>query len=196
MRDQPISAILLAAGESRRMGTLKQLLSFHGKTFVENCVDNLLASEVAEVVVVTGYRDAEVKSAIGNPAVRYAHNENYRSGMASSIKVGIRAVSTDSKACVVALVDQPQIGADVINRVIEKYQSPALIVIPTYDGKKGHPILLDLNLKDEILQMDDNEGLRQVVREHQDEVSFIEVTSSAILEDCDFPEDYERLLKL
>jgi len=196
MRDQPISAILLAAGESRRMGSLKQLLAFRGKTFVETCVDNLLASEVTEVVVVTGYRDDEVKSAIGNRQVGYAHNENYRSGMASSIKCGIRAVSLDSKACVVSLVDQPQIGPDVINRVIEKYRSPSLIVIPTYDGKKGHPILLDLNLKDEILEMDDNEGLRQVVHAHQDKVSFVEVSSSAILEDCDFPEDYKRLLKL
>ena len=196
MRDQPISAILLAAGESRRMGTPKQLLTFRGKTFVETCVDNLLASEIAEVIVVTGHRDDEVTRAVGNRQVRYAHNDNYRSGMASSIKSGIRAVSSDCKACIVALVDQPRIGPDVVNAVIENYQSPSLIVIPTYNGKKGHPVLLDLTLRDEILQMDDNEGLRQVVHAHQAETSLLEVSSNAILEDCDFPEDYERLLKV
>lgn len=195
MRDQPISAILLAAGESRRMGTLKQLLTFRGKTFVEACVDNLLASEVAEVIVVTGHRDDEVIRAVGNRPVRYAHNDNYRLGMASSIKSGIQASSSDCKACIVALVDQPQIGADVVNTVIRNHQSPWLIVIPTYEAKKGHPILLDLKLRDEILRMDDNEGLRQVVHAHQNETFLVEVSNGEILQDCDFPQDYARLLK-
>jgi len=191
-----ISAILLAAGESRRMGEFKQLLRLNNKTFVEHCVDNLLASRVDEVIIVTGHRELEVRRAVGDRPVRFAHNVDYQSGMASSIKCGIRAISPGMRACVLALVDQPQIGADVTNLVIEtREKAPGIIVIPTYQGKNGHPILLDVSLKEEILAMDPEQGLRQVVRAHLGQVARVEVSSSAVLEDCDLPEDYERLLK-
>src|SRR4030095_9080473 len=110
-----ISAILLAAGESRRMGEFKQLLGIGDKSFVEHCVDNLLASRVDELIVVTGHRDWDVRAAVGARPVRFAHNGDYQSGLASSLKCGFESLSKDSQACVVALVDQPTIGADVIN---------------------------------------------------------------------------------
>ena len=189
-----ISAILLAAGESRRMGEFKQLLRLGEKSFVEHCVDNLLGSRVSEVIVVTGHRDLEVRRVVGDRTVRFAHNLDFKSGMSSSIKCGVRAVSETTRACLLALVDQPQIGADVINGVIDTYVAPTLIVIPTYEGKRGHPILLDLRLKEEILAMDPEQGLRQVVRAHQDNLAHVEVSSRAVLEDCDVLEDYERIL--
>ena len=103
-----ISALLLAAGESRRMGDFKQLLRLGDKSFVEHCVDNLLASRVGEVVVVTGHRESEVRRAIGGRRVIFAYNAEYKSGMTSSIKRGMHAVSESSNACVLALVDQPR----------------------------------------------------------------------------------------
>ena len=191
-----ISAVLLAAGESRRMGDFKQLLRLGDKSFVERCVDNLLASRVGEVIVVTGHRESDVRLVIGDRRVRYAYNTDYQAGMASSIRCGVEAVSESARACVLALVDQPRIGADVINRIIETYENAqTLIVIPTYEGKNGHPILLDLRLKEEILTMDAAHGLRQVVRAHPAEIARVEVSESGVLEDCDLPEDYERMLK-
>lgn len=191
-----ISAILLAAGESRRMGEFKQLLRLGDKSFVEHCVDNLLASRVDEVIIVTGHRELEVRRAVGDRPVRFAHNAEYQSGMASSIKCGVQALPESTRACVLALVDQPQIGADVINLVIETYEkAPTIIVIPTYGGRNGHPILLEVSLKEEILTMNPEQGLRQVVRAHLDQVARVEVSSRAVLEDCDLPEDYERILK-
>ncbi|MFY9606999.1 MAG: nucleotidyltransferase family protein [Blastocatellia bacterium] len=186
-----VSAILLAAGESRRMGSFKQLMTFGGKTFVECCVDNLLASKAGEVVVVTGHREADVRSALGSRPVRFAHNPDYRSGMTSSIRRGVSALSDQAHACLVALVDQPQIGTNVFNRVIEEYltQGP-LIVVPTYAGRRGHPIVLDLKLKAEILQTDPNQGLRQVVNAHRDHTVSVEVHSQTVLFDFDTPEDY------
>ena len=190
-----ISAVLLAAGESRRMGSFKQLLTLAGKTFVECCADNLLASRAGEVVVVTGHREAEVRLAMGNRAVRFAHNPDYRSGMSSSIKRGIAALSDYARACLIALVDQPQIGADVFNLAIETYLTEqALIVLPTFEGRRGHPIVLDLKLKDEILNMDPDQGLRQVVNSHRDQTRFVEVSSEVVLLDFDTPEDYQRAL--
>jgi len=191
-----ISAILLAAGESRRMGEFKQLLLLEDKSFVEHCADNLLASRVDEVIVVTGHRESEIRGVLGDRPVRFAHNSDYPSGMSSSIKRGIQAVSESARACVLALVDQPRIGADVINRIIETYETrPVMIVVPTYEGRNGHPIILDLRLKEEILMMDPEQGLRQVVRGHSDSVAYVEMSSGLVVEDCDLPEDYERLLK-
>lgn len=191
-----ISAILLAAGESRRMGQFKQLLPLGSKSFVEHCVDTLLASRVDEVIIVTGHRESEVRLVLGDRPVRFAHNADFRSGMASSVKCGVRSLSESTSAIVLALVDQPQIGVEVINKVIEVYEkTSAVIVIPTYARKNGHPILLDMKLREEILAMDPEQGLRQVVQAHLAEVSLVEVSNRAVLEDFDLPEDYERIAK-
>lgn len=190
-----ISAVLLAAGESRRMGKFKQLLEFGGKTFVECCVDNLLASRAGEVIVVTGHREAEVRGAIGDRHVRFVNNPDYHDGMSSSIKRGVGSISKSARACLIALADQPQIGADVINRVIEAYvKDEPLIVVPTYEGKNGHPIVVDLKLRDEILAIGPAQGLKQVVHAHSSEVIRVEVSTDAVLLDFDYPEDYRRIL--
>ena len=189
-----ISAVLLAAGESRRMKEFKQLLAFRGRTFVECAVDNLLASRAGEVIVVTGYREADVRNALGERPVRFAHNSDFRDGMSSSIKRGVRAISSEAKAVLIALVDQPQIGTDIFNRVIESYERlRPLVVVPSYGGKNGHPIVIDLSLKEEILAMDPNQGLREVVHAHADSMRGIEVETDSILNDFDYPEDYRRL---
>ena len=191
-----ISAILLAAGESRRMGEFKQLLTYAGRTFVECCVDNLLASRADEVIVVTGHREADVRRAVGARPVRFVHNDDYREGMSSSVKCGVAAVAPQATAAMVALVDQPQIDSAIINGVIAAYETQLpLIVIPTYEGRKGHPLLIDLRLRDELMSFDPAQGLRQVIHSHAAEVLQIEVMTEAVLTDFDYPEDYQRLLK-
>ena len=196
-----IAAVLLAAGESRRMGDFKQLLRLGDKTFVEHCVDNLLASMVDQVIVVTGHREAEVRRVIANRPVNIVHNAEYKSGMATSIKSGVRCVSDRADACVISLVDQPRIDSPVIECLIQAYKdgasdrSKSLIVIPTYGDKTGHPILLDMLLRGEILAMDPELGLRRVILAHSGAIKRVPVSSVRVLEDCDVPEDYERLLK-
>ncbi|HYV04128.1 MAG TPA: molybdenum cofactor cytidylyltransferase [Blastocatellia bacterium] len=188
-----VSAIVLAAGESKRMGRFKQLLTLGGKTFVECCVDNLLASKANEVIVVTGHRDSEVRAALSGRQVRFVQNPDYRDGMASSVKAGVSALPEDATSCLIALVDQPEIGIDVFNLVIDTYsQESPLIVLPAYRGRRGHPILLDLKLKDEILEMDPGLGLRQVLNAHQTQTRYVEVETESVLLDFDTPEDYQR----
>lgn len=192
-----ISAILLAAGESRRMGEFKQLLRFAGKTFVECCADHLLASRIDELIVVTGHREADVRRALGARAVRLAHNDEYRDGMSSSVKRGVAAVSPGARAILIALVDQPQIDTAIINRVIaESEKRPSRIVIPTYGGRHGHPVLIDFTLRDELLSFDSSQGLRQVIHAHATEVAHVEVATDTVLMDFDYPEDYQRLTKM
>lgn len=196
-----IAAVLLAAGESRRMGDFKQLLRLGDRTFIEHCVDNLLASRIDQVIVVTGHREAEVRRAIANRPVDIVHNAEYKSGMATSIKSGVRFASEKADACIISLVDQPRIDSPVMDCLIQAYKdgasdrSRSLIVIPTYGDKTGHPILVDLVLREEILAMDSESGLRQVVLAHSGAIKRVPVSSMSILEDCDIPEDYERLLK-
>jgi len=189
-----VSAILLAAGESRRMGEFKQLLPFAGKSFVECCVDSLLASRVDEVVVVTGHRHRDVRDALGNRPVRVVHNPDYQFGMSTSVKCGVEALPLETQACLIALVDQPQIEPEIINRVIDAYvEHRPLIVIPNYNGRNGHPIILDLSLRKEVLAIDTTQGLRQVVHAHSDRLRLVDVDSETVLIDFDLPEDYHRL---
>jgi molybdenum cofactor cytidylyltransferase len=191
-----ISAILLAAGQSRRMGEFKQLLPFAGRTVVECCADHLLASRVDELIVVTGHREADVRRALGGRALRLAHNADYLDGMSASVKCGIAAVSPAATAVLVALVDQPQIEPAIINRIIAEYESrPSLVVIPTYGGRNGHPVLIDLKLRDELLTFDGSQGLRQVIHAHAADLLHIEVATDAVLTDFDYPEDYQRMIK-
>jgi molybdenum cofactor cytidylyltransferase len=189
-----ISAILLAAGESRRMGSFKQLLPLSGKSFVRCCVDNLLASKVSEVIVVTGHQESLIREELAGRPVKLAHNTDYRRGMGSSVKRGLEAVSTNSDAVLVALVDQPQIAPDIIDKVIDAYEAERpLIAIPAYHGRNGHPIILDMRLRDEIAGMDPELGLRQVVHAHAAGVATVAIETEAVLIDFDYPEDYRRI---
>lgn len=189
-----ISAILLAAGQSQRMGRFKQLLVVAGKTFVERCIDTLLASRIDEVIVVTGHRESDVRRVIARRPVRFAHNPNYMEGMSTSIKRGVEAVSPEADAVMIALVDQPLIEVDVIDLLIAVYSKDRpLIVVPRHKGRSGHPIIMDMKLREEILSMDDAKGLKPVRDAHSHEAVYIEVESESILIDFDLPEDYERI---
>lgn len=187
-----ISAILLAAGESRRMGQFKQLLPFRGKPFVVCCVENL-AAEVAEVIVVTGYRAADVQEALADYPVTFAHNQNYQQGMGSSVQCGIRAARADASTFLLALADQPQISTPLIKQVISAYETARpLIAIPRYGGKNGHPILFSSELREAALAADPETGLKPVIHANRAQTLFVEVDTDLVLSDFDTPEDYQK----
>ena len=189
-----ISAVLLAAGKSERMGRFKQLLPIDGKTFVEACVDNLLASRAGEVIVVTGYNQAAVRAILLHRSVRIVDNPDYEIGMGSSVIRGVECVASESTGVLIALADQPLIDARVLNQVISEYEDKSpLILIPTYMGKKGHPIIVSPALKHEITTMDPRVGLRQVTDAHAGSIMLIEVGSDSVLVDFDCPEDLALL---
>jgi molybdenum cofactor cytidylyltransferase len=191
-----VSAIVLAAGESRRMGDFKQLLPFKGKTFVECCVDNLLAAGVEEIFVITGHREQEVRHALARRNVRFVFNANYKAGMSSSIISGVTALDEKTTAILIALADQPQIDTGIIKKVIAVFETTQpLLVVPTFEDRRGHPIVLNAKLKQEILALDPNEGLRQIVHTHKDETIYVEVADKAVLVDFDYRQDYENFLR-
>ena len=185
-----VAAILLAAGESRRMGAFKQLLPFAGKTFVEGCVDNLLASKVSPVIVVTGHRERDIRTVLEGREVIFVNNPDYVEGMSSSIKAGTRALPPEAFAVLIFLADQPQVGPDIVNKLVDAYEKTRpLIVVPTCDGRRGHPVLLDLRLKEDILAIDPAIGLRQIIEANETAILQVETGSESILADHDVPSD-------
>lgn len=194
-----IWAVVLAAGESRRMGTQKLLLPFGRATVVETVVAAAAGSRVDRVLAVLGADADEVRRKIGaggGPAVSFVLNEGYRSGMLSSVQAGFGALPGDAEAAVVMLGDQPFLRAPVIDVVVEAYRAGGKgIVVPVFRGRRGHPVLVDMKYRDEVRGLDPADGLRQLLGAHPDDVGEVEVDDAAILRDLDTPEDYQEGVK-
>ena len=195
-----ISGILLAAGESSRMqGAFKPLLKWGKRTVIGECVHQLRNSQLAEIIVVLGHREMEIRQSLSGAGVQYAINGEYRKGMLSSIQTGLALFSPNEDAALIALVDQPMVTKEIINSLIEAFGAGDKgIVLPTYQGKHGHPIIIAAKYFDDIMQLDENspEGLRAFITAHRDDTLEVPVDTPVVIEDIDLPEDYSRLSKL
>ena len=189
-----ITAVLLAAGRSRRMGAFKPLLPFGGVSVVEACVANLRGAGVGEVVVVVGHRADEVRAALAHlPQVCFAVNDDAESEMGTSIARGVERVAAESGALLIALVDQPATPPEAIRSLIEAWRAGARLVVPECEGRGGHPVLVDLALRDEILSIVPREGLRAFFNTHRGEVRRVPAESPFIARDMDTWDDYVAL---
>ena len=193
-----ISAILLAAGESRRMGgDFKPLLKWGTRTVIGACIDNLKRSRVDEIIVVLGFRESEIRARLAGAGVQFAINREFSKGMLSSLKTGLPLVSPRCEGVLIALVDQPMVGPDAINPLVISFGDyEKRISIPTYEGKHGHPIIISRDFEEEIMKLDDAdpEGLKALINAHRHEIQEVPVDTSAVLDDIDSPEDYARLV--
>ena len=196
MVDQTLAGIVLAAGESRRMGQPKQLLPFGKRTILERVVDTLLTAGVGEVVVVLGHLADRVRAVLGDRPVRAVVNTEYRQGMLSSVKCGVHAIGAGYDAVLIALGDQPHIEGAVVSEVMRAYRDgDAGIVIPRYGDKKGHPIIINLQrYREAIANLPEDAGLNVLMQEHADDVRLIDVATEDIIRDIDVPDDYTREL--
>jgi molybdenum cofactor cytidylyltransferase len=190
-----IAAVLLAAGRSRRMGAFKPLLPFGGRSVVEACVANLREAGACEVVVVVGYRGAEVRAALARlPYVRFALNEATGSEMGVSVARGVEAVAANTDAVLVALVDQPAVPPSAIKSVIEaRRRTGARLIVPEWRGRGGHPVLVDLAFRVELSSPDSERGLRALFDAHRAEVLRVQADSPFVARDMDTWEDYVAL---
>jgi molybdenum cofactor cytidylyltransferase len=193
-----IWAVILAAGESKRMGLPKMLLTFSGMTMIEKVITNVSESKIDKIIVVLGaYRDALVEL-ISKLPVKYCYNDNYKKGMLSSVQCGFRNLSSVCRAVLVFQGDQPLITSNAINEVIEAYLSSGKgIVIPVYKGRRGHPLLIDIKYRDEIEKLNPDKGLRSLACMFSDDVLEVDTNESGILTDFDTYEQYKKeLIKL
>ncbi|MBC8469212.1 MAG: nucleotidyltransferase family protein [Planctomycetes bacterium] len=192
-----ICAIVLAAGRSRRMGVQKLLLPFGGKTVIAHIVDQLTASSVDEVHVVVGCQGKQVSRELSGRPVSIVNNSNYKSGMLSSVRCGLHAISQQCRAVLVALGDQPSVTTKLIDKMLQNFASnEKQILVPLYNGKRGHPIMFSATYREEILTYYDAVGLRGLLYAHKDDIFELPVKTFAVLSDMDYPQDYQRELAL
>jgi molybdenum cofactor cytidylyltransferase len=190
-----IVALILAAGESKRMKTPKMLLPFNGKTIIEKVIDNIIGSGVDKIMVVLGAGKNDILQVIRNYSVMHCYNRNYMQGMLSSVKCGFRSLPYGCDAALVFLGDQPMIPAEVVETVISAYRNAKKgIVIPIYNSKRGHPLLIDTKYKDEIEKLDMKDNLRFIAQKFPNDVLEVETKAPAILKDIDTQEDYLKEL--
>jgi molybdenum cofactor cytidylyltransferase len=188
-----IWAIILAAGESKRMGSPKMLLPFMGITIIENVIANVSGSKVDNIMVVLGADRDSIVKLIRTKAVNYCYNENYKDGMLSSVMCGFRNIPIDHSAVLVFQGDQPLITPKAINSVIEVYLSSGKgIVIPVYESKRGHPILIDRKYRNEIQKLNPAEGLRSLALKYSDDVLEVNTDVAGILRDFDTYDEYKN----
>ena len=188
-----VAAILLAAGRSERMGALKPLLPFGEKTVIETCIDYLREGGIHDIVVVLGHHAEKIRDQLRTTSVSFAVNPDPASEMNVSISCGVRALSLKAKATVIALVDQPAIPAHVVAALYGEWSRGARLVVPTWKDRGGHPVLVDLSFREQLLSLDPGRGLKRLFDEHRAEVLRVAVDSPYVARDMDTWDDYRAL---
>jgi molybdenum cofactor cytidylyltransferase len=190
-----IAGLILAAGESSRMGRDKALLTYRGRTFLETIAATLREAGIERVAVVLGHHAEEIQRAVELPGVEVVVNATYRLGQTSSLQVGLRALAApDLEAVVLCLVDHPAVSARTVRQLVDSFRvSPAPIVVPTHQGRRGHPVVISRALFPALLSLAPSEGANTVIRRHRAATQFVEVDDSGILLDVDDDEVYRQL---
>jgi len=190
-----IGALILAAGESGRMGQDKALLTYRGRTFLETIIDRLREAGIERITVVLGYHAEQVQAAVKLKEVHVVINPDYRRGQTSSLQAGLQASATAGlEAVVLCLVDHPLVKAGTVQKLVARFRdSGCPVVIPTFQGKRGHPVLIGRALFDELLRLDPGRGADGVIRAHRAQTQFVAVDDEGILVDVDDPQTYSRL---
>ena len=195
-----ITAIVLAAGISKRMGRPKMVLPWGLTSVLGQVVQVIAEAGVHEILVVTGgdkhIVESEILRLTSTFPVRSVFNENYETGgMMSSVQAGVRAISPESNAVLIALGDQPQIKLDTIIQVISCHEKTmAEIVVPSYNKKRGHPILISVDSLPALEAFGESRSLRDYLNSKQDQIEYVDADAS-ILMDIDTPDDYQLYSK-
>ena len=190
-----IAGLILAAGESSRMGTDKALLLYRGRTFLEHILSTFHEAGLKQLTVVLGHHADEIQRAVKLTGTEVVVNQDYRRGQTSSLQAGLHALDQPAiQAIVLCLVDHPSVSAKVIRKLVAAFQqSAAPVVIPSYQGQRGHPVLISRALFAKLLVLSTSEGANTVIRKYRDSTQFVEVDDHGILVDVDDPETYRAL---
>lgn len=189
-----IAAVVLAAGQSKRMGSPKLVLPWGQDTVIGKVVHTLEEAGLDEIVVVTGSASPLIEAALQGFSVRTLHNPDFAYGeMLASCQMGFEALDTQVEAALVVLGDQPQIEAGVVKSVLRLYiKSKPVLVVPSYQMHRGHPWLVARKLWPAVLALQPQETLRDFLAQQAAQITYLPVKSSSILQDLDTPADYDR----
>ena len=190
-----VAAIVLAAGRSERMGAFKPLLPFGDTTVIEACIEYLRSGGVESVIVVLGHdvNAQKLKQHLFGSNVVFAINPEPFSEMSDSIACGVRQVPSQTRAVLITPADHPAVPSEVIALLINEWQEGAPLVVPTWNGRGGHPVLVDLGFRPQLLSLDPRHGLRTLLHAHKGRISRLTVNSNYIARDMDTWDDYRVL---
>jgi molybdenum cofactor cytidylyltransferase len=191
-----IAAIVLAAGRSRRMGTQKLLLPFGDRPLIAHVVDQLLRSPVDRVYVVIAPEGQGIVRALGDRDVYVVTNPDSGSEMLQSVRCGLRAIPEQAAAAALVVPgDQPGVNPDHVAQLVRAWQSSERgIAVPAHEGRRGHPLLVAMRYRQQILSEFDGVGLRGLLEAHPNDILELHMSTKEVLEDMDWPEDYRRLV--
>jgi molybdenum cofactor cytidylyltransferase len=193
-----VAALVLAAGMSRRMKSPltqpKQLLRWNGKPLLQHTLENVRRAQVDEVVLVLGFAADAVRRQVSTDGIRVVVNPEYEQGMGTSLRAGLRELSTGVQATFVVLADQPFVRPETLDRMIAAHRgSGAEITLPLYRGFRGNPVLLDRSVFPELMGLSGDAGCRAIFGDHTQGIHKMEVDDPGILLDVDSLEDFEKL---
>jgi len=189
-----ISAIILAAGESKRMGQPKMLLPWENTTVIEHVISVIMNTGIDDILVTTGGAREQIEKVITKYPVQAIHNKIYTNGeMLSSLQCGLRALRTQVDATLIVLGDQPQVQERSVRMVCDAFRTlKSNIIVPSYQMRRGHPWLVARPLWNELLEMKSPQSPRDFLNVHKDDIHYVDVDDQNILADLDTPEDYQR----
>ena len=194
--DERIAALVLAAGESRRMGDANKLtIPVDGTPMVARVVDALQQSHAQRVIVITGHEPERIKEALSGRDVELVHNPDYAEGIGSSVRVGVAALGDAVDGALVALADMPWVNAEVINRLIDAFTSASepSIFIPRFGGQRGNPVLWGAQHFPELLALAGDVGGKALFQRHASEICYVDVESASVNLDVDTPDALQEL---
>ncbi len=196
-----IAAVVLAAGESSRMGRPKALLPIDGVRFIEKIVSSFQSTKVGKILVVLGHNAEEMRQKIADLPVLIVVNNEYKKGQLSSLVAAIRDIqsrqsSAELDGILVHLVDHPYVNPILVDVMIDRfYESKKLIVVPRYHGRRGHPVIFSRSLFSELLNAALDQGAKAVVHAHQKDTLEIDTEDEGVTIDIDTPEEYRQFVK-
>lgn len=195
-RRPKVDAIILAAGQSKRMGGRNKLLqTLHGTPVVRHIVEAVLTSRARQVIAVTGHESGAVVAALAGLDVTFAHNPDFADGLSRSLACGIDAVADDTDGALVCLGDMPQIQSAHVDQLIAAFspKDGRSICVPVHAGRRGNPVLWAADFFSDLRAIEGDTGARHLIARYADLVSEVEVWSDAIFTDVDTPEALRRL---
>lgn len=187
-----ISAIILAAGQSKRMGQSKMILPWENTTVLGKVLETIKQAGLGDILVVTGGERAQVETIVAEYKVRTVRNENFESEeMIASIQLGLGEQNAESAAVLICLGDQPQVEESNVRSICEAFQkNNSIIVVPSYQNRRGHPWLIGKELWNEVLGMRPPQSMRDFLHKYNNDILYVETKTPSILQDLDTPEDY------
>ena len=189
-----ISAILLAAGQSKRMGGENKLTKkIQGVPLIKHSVKNILAASIDELIIVLGYQKEIIEKLIDkNKKIKFVFNKDFESGMASSIKVGLNHLSKNTEYFFICLGDMPMVNSDIYNQLI-KSRNQKNIIVPTYNGQQGNPVLFDKSMKEKVMDITGDVGAKKILELNKDKILNLEINDQSITKGFNTQGDFSSL---